>query len=487
VGRPQVFLKRGEVLAGLGAAAAAALSALAARRIPVGAFNDDAANVLLSRSLLTGHYAFPQVLGAPHEYLPGMPLLLALPAKLLAPHWGLLRLLPLLSAWLCAFFAWRLARRHLSAAAAGWAGFLVALNPVFVGLGGVVGPYFPYAAVSLLVFGKLDDGPSAKRFWSLVILAAFAALLRPHGGILIASAALALLTESPARAAAFAALSSAPIAAWTLWTRLGASTSDYPSIWRAQVASLGEPGAQLAQARRILRAVFADGWGIAESSNAAKELAAVALLLAAAAGTLAVLKRKKSPAVFAMAAYAIATVALHMTWPWVQTKYAIPLIPVVWILALAAFERRPAAVWALGGFFALVALRYDLAYAVRGLRGRATFQPQTMAWLKRETPPDARVETLKNYSVMLLAERPALPRPLNFREPELWLAHAQATGASYVHFSGWTPDEEFSLPDVPGELESGLAGWLAANKKGTVVFGQPVEGTAVFHLPAKRP
>ena len=141
---------RGPALMVLAAAAGAALHVCAALGTPVGAASDDALHLLLARNLLSGGFARPDAAGVPATApLPGFALLMALPVRLLAPHWALLRGAALRAALVLAVLAFRLSRR-LSGEAAGWAAaLLVAANPVLAAWAGVALPDIPFAAVSM--------------------------------------------------------------------------------------------------------------------------------------------------------------------------------------------------------------------------------------------------------------------------------------------------------------------------------------------------
>src|SRR5579859_6763988 len=216
------------------AAAAALLHLAAALRTPLGAASDDALHLLLARNLLAGGYAVPDAYGVPAtDPLPGFPFLMALPVRLLAPHWAWLRVVELASAAALAFLLWRLARR-LSGEPAAWAAaFLVAVNPVLAGWAGVALPDAPFLVVSAGAFLLLcAPRPSVP---ALALAAAAAALLRPQGAVLACALAAGLvLRAGPRRAAAFLAAALAPLGLWLLRDRLVAgSATVYLEHWRS--------------------------------------------------------------------------------------------------------------------------------------------------------------------------------------------------------------------------------------------------------------
>src|SRR5208282_1184511 len=118
---------------------------------------------------------------------------------------------------------WRLARRFLSAEAAAAAAALVALNPVLLGLSGLVMPYLPYVALSLALIDGVGAAESRGQLAWLTAGAALAPLLRPHGVILIGCLALAQWhRRGPRRACLFLSLALLPVLAWTLRNHLRA-------------------------------------------------------------------------------------------------------------------------------------------------------------------------------------------------------------------------------------------------------------------------
>jgi len=472
--------------------AGAALYLLAALRLPIGALNDDAANVLLARSLLHGAFQFPGGLGKPEEFLPGMPALLALPAALVAPNWGLLRAIPLFCVGLTLWLTWRVARRFLGAEAAFAAVLLTAFNPTLVGLGGLVMPYLPYLALSLALVEAADaKGPRAAGLFLLG--AAFAPLLRPHGALLAACLALPLAHEKKwSKAAALLGAAVLPLAAWTLRNRLTPGASDdYSGIWRAQLVDIGTPLLELRHAGDLLARLLGESLlGLPDAPYAARVFAGAAALAAAGWGAARLAKRRPDDArVFALAAYPAAILLLHMTWRWVSTRYAIALVPFVWILIAAAaeplFARRRALAFGGVAALALLSLRWDAQYAWRGLTAPAAFAPNTMAQIRDKTPEDARLYAVKNYSVALLTGRACAPLPIAHHY-FLWVFHAGQERISRTLIQQQLPGDEFTPSDLPPTYQTALADKLLADDA-VPEFRDPDEGTLLLRMPyAKR-
>ncbi|MDE2490737.1 MAG: glycosyltransferase family 39 protein [Elusimicrobia bacterium] len=483
--------------AAAGAAAAAAVLAalylLAARRLPVGVLNDDAANVLLARALLHGRFAFPGGLGLPFQFLPGLPLLLV-PAVLfggLRP-W-LLRAVPLAAGALTPWLTWRLARRRLGPGASAAAALLTAANPVLLGLGGLVMPYAPYLALSLWLVDFAPDAESPRAFALLTAAAAFAILLRPHGVVLAAVLALVLWRRFGARRAAlFLTGAALPSALWLLAGRLaaGPAISDYPSVWRQNVAVLGDPLVQFRHAVDLLDRLLGAGlFGLPGAPTALRASLALLVLLAAAAGARRLLRRDEDPRAFAAAAYLAGVLLLHLTWRWVSLRYLFPLVPFVWILAAAAAEPRlsprPAAGAALTALLLAAPLRLDLFLARRGRDARPGYEPRTVAWIRANVPPDGRLSSVGAYALALNAGRACEPQDLH--PDREWLSRMRAKGVRWVHVRVPLPGDEFAPADVPPNFGTALAAWLTENKLADEVFAAPDEGTMIFRLKDETP
>jgi hypothetical protein len=465
----------------------AALYVVSARRLPVGVLNDDAANILLARSLSHGRYAFPGGLGAPEQFLPLFPALLALPVRLAQPHWELLRFVPLAFAALALFLAWRLARRFMSDEAAGAAVLLAALNPVLLGLGGLVLPYTAFLALSLALIDGAGAEPTPRTFVLLTMGAALAPLLRPHGAVLIAALALALWhRDGWRRAGAFSLLSLLPSAAWALYNRRGGVSHDYIGIWRDHLASLAGGTSLLERGSQILLKMFGEGFLIVpEFSEPGQYALALGTLALALAGAVRLLKKRDDPRAFVLSAYTAGVILLHLTWKWIGNRYVIPIVPLLWILIVAAaaplLHKRRNLGWVLLGVFVALPLRLERIYALNGLDGEARFEPETMAWIRENVPPSARLESVKDYTVALLTDHPCSTQPIVAHAGD-WLTLAERGGIDYLHLQLPRPNDEFGVADLPDAYQPFLARWLGATKETKEVYRNLGEGSMIFRL-----
>ncbi|MBI4677581.1 MAG: hypothetical protein HY748_08360 [Elusimicrobia bacterium] len=472
---------------------AAALHHLSSRRLPVGAFNDDAFFILLSKSLRRGFFGLPD--GAPvTDPLPGFPALLMLPSWLVEPRWHLLKPLLLACAALAVFLTWRLARRFLPDAWALACGLLVALNPVLVGLDGIVIPDIPYLALSLALFlgaQEVCGKPGQVRWPILVCLAggaALAALMRPQGALLALCLGLAVcILAGRTPALVFTAGALAPLAAWMGRNLLVDRTvTGFVSSWKSQFFLFEEPGRQAVHFVRLVGSVFGEGLVGAAGSLTWSAAAGFACLGLAGFGAVRLVRERKGAVAAAMASYVIMVLALHSTWPLTESRYLLPMLPMVCILILAGARhwlgRRPLAAAALLALPALASLRYDLAFARRGLQGRPAFEPETMAWLRRNTPKDARIESLSFHCVQLFAERRAVPPGLTVYDRDTWVASALVRGVDYLHVSAELSSGEFSYPSLAYLKEPALERWARSTPYAAELYSHPREATRVFRI-----
>jgi hypothetical protein len=424
--------------AGLAAAAAgaAALHVCASLRTPLGATSDDALNLLLARNVLSGGFAVPDAGGIPvTDPLPGFALLMALPVRLFAPHWGLLRGATLLAAAALAVLAWRLGRR-LAGEAAGWAAaLLVVANPALAAWAGVALPDIPFVAASMGCFLLLaQDEPPLP---ALIALAALAALLRPQGAVLAAALAAGLgFRAGPKRAAALLAGALAPLSLWLLRNHLltGSATA-YLDNWR-RLQSFADTSL-LFRSATLIAGLGRGFFGGLPAPAALLGLAAAAV--AAAAGALG-LWRSRAPGaravVLSIVVYGAGLTGLHVGWRVWESRYALPFLAPVLPLWSAAFaglrEKKRELALAVLLLLAAPGLWRVASLAREGLESpRAELWPAASAWIRENVLPDAAVISTEPSLIALTTGRRAyFPPPAPTRE--LWISALRAAGVHYV-------------------------------------------------------
>ncbi|MCX5796957.1 MAG: glycosyltransferase family 39 protein [Elusimicrobia bacterium] len=441
---------------------------------PVGLYNDDALNILLARSLASGAFALPD--GAPAtEPLPGFALLLALPVRLVDPRWGLLRWLCLAAGWAAVWLTWRLARRVLAEEAALAAALLVALNPVFLRNAGLVRPDVAFLAASLAVLECLALG----RLWPAALLAAGAALLRPHGALLAAAAGLALWRRQGWRPAlGFVATALLPSCLWAARNLLVAGTvTGYASCWLWRSAPLREPAGLARHLARLTGTLFGHGLAGLRGGPGVLVPAGAAVLGLAAAGAVRLWRREAGAWAQAAAVYSAAVLALHAAWGSVDSRYLLPLLPLACLFMLSA-GRAAGLVLAAG--LLMLGAREDLVYARERRQQPPELWPRTMAWIRRETPPQARFQSMFSPALTLLTGRRAEPLPAA-EDRDSWLADCQRRGVDYLHLDRQT-GRWSALPPARLAALLRLPDWAASTPYVRRVYSDPEEGSTIWRI-----
>lgn len=427
--------RRSAAVLGAAAAGAAALHVCASLGTPLGAATDDALHLLLARNLLAGGFAVPDASGVPvTDQLPGFAALMALPVRLLAPHWGLLRGAAWLAAFALAVLAWRLGRR-LAGEAAGWAALLlVAANPVLAAWAGVALPDVPFAAASVGAFLLLarDEPP----LLALIALAALAALLRPQGAVLAAALAAGLgFRAGPKRAAALLAGALAPLSLWLLRGHFLAGGAGYLDNWR-RLQALGDTSLL------FRAATLAAGLGRGFFGDLPPPAALLGLAVAAGAAASGALRlwRSRGPGaravVLTAVVYGTGLAALHVGWRTWDGRYALPfLAPALplWAAAFAGlYEKKRETALAVLLLAAAPGLWNAASFAAEGVRSpSAELLPAASAWIRENVPAGGAVITTEPFLVALTTGRRAYyPPPAPSRE--LWLAALRAAGVRCV-------------------------------------------------------
>jgi|GEM_PF-887189 len=469
------------------AAAVAAVHALAGWGHSFGSASDEAFFVRLALALRGGAYSLPGPFGGPvTDPLPGYPALIAPAVWALAPAWERLWVLGLAATLAAAWLTWRLARRLLTPRAAGAVGLLAALSPALVAQSGVVMPDAAFAAVAAAAFLVLASGADGGiAFGALAALGALGGLLRPYGAILPAALALGVAARrGPRSGACLLALALLPLAACLARNRFAAGTAtDYAAHWSLQAAAF-TPALLAEHAYAAAASVLGRGAaGVADGPVPAAALAGLLLLTAAARGARLLARGPERPVALALAAFAGALVAVHLTWRFASARYALSLLAPLWILAAAGVERSGPAARRVGTAAALVlgacALSSDAALARVALDRKPPALARVGAWARASLPPDARLESFACQPLELQAQRPV--ECASVRDPrEAWLAHLLDARIGWVHeLPGWAPDG--FMPPGMDDFQVQSQGWLRDAADFEEVFADPAEGR-VFRL-----
>lgn len=454
----------------LPAAALAAVTALAARGHVFASRADEAVFVLLARSLRSGRFASAGGMGrSVADHLPGYPLLIALPSAVLEGRWDLYWLLALPFALAFAAGAWALARRMLDSEGGALAcAALCGLSPAALELSGAALSDLPFAALAAWTLAGLRSAPLGLLGGGV----ALASLMRPQGAALaLGAAAGAWALRGRRDGLLLAAAGLAPLGAWLLRTRLlvGQAT-EYVPQWTAQKAP---PPLELLTAL-LGRAPF----GLTGPAGAAS---GALLACAAAAGGLLLARTARRRDLAGPAVFAGLLVVMHASWGSVASRYALPLLPIVWPLAAASARRHLGPLLARVVWAALTAAlavgAWPLARA--GLSGGGHVHAAAMGWLAANSRPDERVESLACSVVELIARRPA-SCPTAVLERDAWLGSLAERGVAFVH------DFDFERDGyLPAEVERFALkrrGWALRWPGLRRVFTDEASGAAVYAL-----
>ncbi|MBI3554529.1 MAG: glycosyltransferase family 39 protein [Elusimicrobia bacterium] len=478
---------RQRLAAAVALAAAAVLHVAVALKTPVGAIIDDAVYLLLAKSLWLGSYALPDGTGLrATSFWPGAPILLALPVRLFEPHWALMRVPALLVSWAALGLTWKLSRKYLSP---GWSAacvLLVALNPIFTANAGSSASDMPFLALTLACFCALQDGNARRKPGILELLAALASLTRPEGLLLALALALAVAwREGWRRGLIFLAAAAAPVSLWLFGNREQSGTaSDYLRQLAEQMPVLWSPRGQLEHAGRLFD-LFA---GIPANSFHWPFTGATGLLIlmAAAVGAKSLLRRRGDPRVLAIAAFGIAAIYLHLVWWQLFDRYALTLLPLIAILALCGLDSLAAgqARRVLPAAAAVMIGAQALGGAILLSRLPSTHDelwPETMSWIRRQTSPTARLQSLYAPPIMLWTGRPALTPFADVSLRDHWLAKCLNNGIEYLVLeqdtSHWS-----AMPRPWYEETQRLSQWAASGPYVKEDFRSGSDGTIVYRI-----
>lgn len=175
----------------LGVAMFAGLSARYLHQTYVGAYNDDAYNIMAAKAISEGHYrSLTDPAGTPiRSLLPGYPLFLTAFVALLEPRWDALSWVSLFVFLSTGILLWRLLDGWVEASARNAIVLLWATHPYgWINSGAVmVDPFFLAVTLAFFLIARRAleaDSPSFFQGIGLIVLALYAVSTRPHGLLL---------------------------------------------------------------------------------------------------------------------------------------------------------------------------------------------------------------------------------------------------------------------------------------------------------------
>lgn len=328
---------------------------------------DDAAYVLLSRSLGQGHYRDIFRVDAPVHalYPPGYPAILAMERTIVGEGYGRMVAASVLSSVATLLFLFLAVRRTFSPALALASLAVLAVNPYLVEFGGSVASEAPYTALSMLALYLLSRPSVGARGMGLAAAAAIvAALTRSVGATLLIAVALYWLIERRWKAlGVFCVAVLLTVGAWTAWTIL-APEQFLGKSYIADALATGDGGSWLLP-RLVMRigqrVPFYLGEGLpytlplptVPGTPIDNVIGAGVTALGLAVGAVLLLARWPAAGLY-VAVYA----ALLSVWVWTNERFVVPTLPFVvpavmaglWTVTAKVAGRRwaivPVVLWA---------------------------------------------------------------------------------------------------------------------------------------------
>jgi hypothetical protein len=375
---------------------------------------------------------------SPAAYPPGLPILLAPIVALFGLDLSAIRLVMLASLLLT---LWLLHRLALPTLGPRWSAVLVlaaGLSPAILMRRDAIGSDMPFAAWCLLALLAARGRPIL-----LAFSVAMAVLTRSIGVVLVAAIALDLVFRGPRRLLAPLITGTAIALAVTVWLRVDNAT--YAGYFD-RLSLSGLIGAVQAYAFAIVE-LF--GLSFGRLANWPVLLALMALI---AAGLVIRFRRIPDAVAWFVLLYAAALIVypVHME----PTRYALPILPLLLLLALEATSslvRRPELV------LVVLALLYVPFYAQHDARAKAPLTADSPAFTAlvariRQTPPDTLFLARNPRIHALFASRPAVSLPEHIDADSL-RATIVRYRPGYVIEEKWLAEEKL-LAELPIVFEN---------------------------------
>ncbi|HVO33705.1 MAG TPA: tetratricopeptide repeat protein [Elusimicrobiota bacterium] len=399
-------------------------------RFQFGYATDDAYAVMAAQSLARGRFAVESQPGKPFltDLLPGYPLLLAPWVRLAAPHWAILKLLPIIVTLGSGFLLWQLVSGSLGATAAGALTLLFLFNPMTVELSGSLlseSSFLFFILLDLWLFRRLMDRESKARAAGLGLLLGWTALLRPQGVLLALAMGIVLGFNRRRRSAGI--LVAVAIGLWAAiladnWLHVH-HVSGYWSLWRSNHPAPTIAGAlswrSLVWMFRIFFTSNLMALPLEPASAAARggEIVAAIFVLALAVLAWRSMRRggKPGPIIFPVALIFAGFYAfIHWLWPVAMPRYFHPVMPLA-LLAIVAGSQAlwHRGTWGRGGVILsglLMAVLYGRQDAEAWAQARhplpqCQLPMETLSWIRAHAPEDAVFFAFRMPSVYLYTGR----------------------------------------------------------------------------------
>ncbi len=398
-----------------------------------GFFNDDAIYVIVARKLWRAAEEYPHLGIKPDYPLPGLPLILAPLARIVAPQWTLLEWLSVMATLLSAFFLGRWIRKWLSAAETLAVMALYAFNPVVAKFSGVVMPapyYTLFSVASFFLLSRLLEKPSASSAMMLGFVLGWGSLVRPEGILLVISVLAALLLAHYRKDLLLVMM--VPLLGWLLFVLFWFQSqrtlgSEFGKDLRALVAYWIEnfvPG--IAFSVNLPKVfLFDTWWALRFVPMFVANLFTVAFMLVSSVAALIgfrALWRDRSANQITLSAVGLFCVSyflIHVFWHVALPRYFIPLFPFVLIIVIRGAskirffsDRHHGWVMTLTLFVLFCTYAYENGYGI--YQALVVRQPmnappwRSIEWIKQHVGVDAKITSNIEPSIELYAGRHAV-------------------------------------------------------------------------------
>lgn len=412
--------------------------------IQAGFFNDDAIYILTANKLWKAAETYPHLVIKPDYPLPGLPLLLAPFARLVAPHWTALDWVSIFLTLISLFVIEKFMRRWLSPGERLAVLAFYALNPVVAKFAGSVMPSAAFTFFAIASFHLLNqavENPKPATALWLGFFMGWGSLTRPEGAVLIVSIVAALAITHQRSDILKRAL--IPVAAWgffyVFWfqaqkstiTEFGGDVTALLAYWSGNFI------AGLSFVLKLPQVFMLDTWWILRLAPLPKAKAITLFLVVIGVFLVAMGfrslwrdERISRCALMAVGIFCALHYLAHVFWHVASPRYMLPTFPFLLIFAVrgmteyfhffrATHTMRTAVLTLL-----LVSYAYETGYGIY----RTHNMPETvyappwaaLEWIKHNIGPDEKITSNVAPAIELYTGRHAL-KGLNATNADLYL------------------------------------------------------------------
>jgi tetratricopeptide (TPR) repeat protein len=486
-------------------AAAALLYCVLLPQHYIGFMEDDAMYVLGAKALTGGRYVLLNAPDHPPQNLalPGFPLFLAPFVKLVDPHWAWLKWVPLGLLLFSAMLLWKLLEPWTPSVWRSLSLGLFLFNPLTVEMSHLVLSESCFLALSLLILSELDPVVQGKTAswtpWALGLGLGWLAVMRPEGFLWVLSVGLVLISRRNWKMLLqIICTAMVPIIGWAARNYLlTGSISGYAALLvNDQGSILPAMGLLAYQGWKFLQAVGISTLACLPKAPGGSGLQWLQILILA--GIMVLIgwgvsrTWKKHSGNFIWVQSAIGFCAfyflLHSGIAFVDPRYVLPILPFAVFFLIQGFREFIKVFPSLSKSACLLMFILGCHYAYQdvtkvyqtwtGSNPRPyNFPAQTLAWVRKNLPSDARILTNKAAAIFLYTGRytASAPGAMNAEEFRFVLLKGRVSNI-------------LLRPQTLGELErmrfwKNLEKWIRAWPEAfPISYDNSTEGATVYQV-----